>query len=145
MAQISFFSQDLPFKFPKPASTRRWIKEVLKKERQQLSALNYIFCSDQYLLTLNEQFLKHKTLTDIITFDNSELPGVVEGDVFISLERVKENAVKFKTTVDDELHRVMVHGVLHLVGYSDKSPRDRSLMRKKEDAYLSLRGKLLGD
>jgi probable rRNA maturation factor len=145
MAQISFFSQDLPFKFLKPASTRRWIKEVLKKERKRLSALNYIFCSDQYLLTLNEQFLKHKTLTDIITFDNSELPGVVEGDVFISLERVKENAVKFKTTVDDELHRVIIHGVLHLVGYSDKSPRDKSLMRKKEDAYLSLRGKLLGD
>ena len=139
MAAINFFNQDLSFKLPKPRKTITWIQEVINREKKRLVNLNYIFCSDQYLLEINQQYLKHKTLTDIITFDNSENKGVIEGDVFISLERVKANAIALRTDLDEEIHRVLIHGVLHLVGYSDKSKRTKFGMRKKEDAYLSLR------
>jgi rRNA maturation RNase YbeY len=139
MADINFFSQDLPFKIPHPRKTAKWLRQVVAAEKRELSQLNYIFCSDKYLLTLNQQYLKHRTLTDIITFDNSENPGIIEGDVFISLERVKENAKELKIAFDEEMHRILVHGVLHLTGHSDKSPLAKSEMRKKEDAYLSLR------
>lgn len=88
---------------------------------------------------MNIQYLNHKTYTDIITFDNSEAPKLLEGDIFISVDRVKENAEKLKIPFVHELHRVMIHGVLHLLGYSDKTPRKKAEMRKKEDAYLSLR------
>lgn len=139
MAGVDFFNQDITFKLPRPRKTKQWIREVASREGRQLVQLNYIFCSDEYLLSINRQYLKHNTLTDIITFDNSEGGGVIEGDIFISIERVKANATELKTTFNEELHRVLIHGVLHLSGYSDKSASDKSLMRKKEDAYLSLR------
>lgn len=143
MARIDFFNQDISFKIPRPRKTRQWIQEVISLEKRKLSQINYIFCSDPYLLSVNEKYLKHKTLTDIITFDNSEGEGkgnsALEGDIFISIERVKENAEELHTSFDAELHRVLIHGVLHLIGYNDKTPRQRSAMRKKEDAYLSLR------
>jgi rRNA maturation RNase YbeY len=142
MAAIDFFIQDISFKIPKPRKTRQWILEAIAREKKQIEHLNYIFCSDAYLLSMNEQYLNHKTLTDIITFDNSEKKGVIEGDVFISIERVKANADELSTEFDDELHRVIIHGVLHLIGYSDKSAVGKAHMRKKEDAYLSLRKKL---
>ncbi len=139
MAAINFFNQDLSFKLPKPRKTTAWIQEVINREKKHLVHLNYIFCSDKYLLEINQQYLKHKTLTDIITFDTSEDKGVIEGDVFINVERVRANAIALKIGFDEEIHRVLIHGVLHLVGYSDKSKQDKSDMRKKEDAYLSLR------
>jgi rRNA maturation RNase YbeY len=88
---------------------------------------------------MNEQFLNHKTLTDIITFDNSEGDSLISGDIYISVDRVLENSVKYSASFNDEVHRVMVHGVLHLMGYGDKNPKQKMQMREKEDAYLSLR------
>jgi probable rRNA maturation factor len=140
MADIDFFSEGInQFKVPKPIRTRRWIRSVIRKEKRTLSHLNFIFCSDEYLLSINQQYLRHNTFTDIITFDNSEEPRTIEGDIFISVERVRENADTRQIAFEDELNRVMVHGVLHLIGYKDKSNDDKALMRKKEDAYLSLR------
>ena len=123
----------------RPRITTLWIKNAIKKEKRKLHSLNYVFCSDEYLVKLNSQYLKHKTLTDILTFDYSNDPKSINGEIYISIERVKENAAMFKGSFDEELHRVMVHGVLHLIGYNDKSATDKALMREKEEAYLSLR------
>jgi probable rRNA maturation factor len=139
MSQIRFFSEDISFKLKHPIKVSSWIKVVTRKEKQSIKEINYIFCTDEYLLQLNQGFLNHKTLTDIITFDNSEGKKALEGEIYISIERVKENSLKFKTDFEDELHRVMVHGVLHLIGYKDKRPSEKALMRKKEEACLSLR------
>lgn len=138
MAAINFFCQNISFKIPHRRNTSSWIKAVLKKEGATLKQLNYIFCTDEDLLKINQQYLNHKTYTDIITFDNSELKGIIEGDIFISIERVKENASKLHVHFNNELNRVIVHGVLHLIGYSDKNLKAKKVMRKKEDAYLSL-------
>ncbi|GAB1444996.1 MAG: rRNA maturation RNase YbeY [Cyclobacteriaceae bacterium] len=136
---VRFFSEEITFKIAHPRKTTSWIKEVIKKEKGQLDELNYIFCSDKYLLSINQQYLKHNTLTDIITFSNAKKGQPISGDIYISIERVKENAKQFKTSFDEELHRVIIHGILHLLGYKDKKPDDKALMRKKEEAYLSLR------
>lgn len=141
MAAINFFNQDIAFKLARPRKTVQWIREVINQEKRELAEISYIFCSDEYLLSINEQYLKHKTLTDIITFDYSD-GGPIEGDVFVSVDRVRANAEELKTEFEEELHRVLIHGVLHLVGYFDKTPAEKSRMRKKEDAYLSLRKKL---
>ncbi len=117
---------------------RAWIKQVLEQEQKHLQELNYIFCSDTYLHKLNVQYLNHDTYTDIITFDNAESEDNIEGDVFISIERVKENAELLQTPFDKELQRVMIHGVLHLCSYQDKSKAEKERMREKEDACLSL-------
>ena len=139
MPAVEYFAQDVPFKIPAARKTTAWIREVIRLESRQLEHLNFIFCSDQYLLEVNRRYLKHDSYTDIITFDNSDAPDTLEGDIFISVERVGENASERRLRFEDELHRVLIHGVLHLIGYSDKSPRQKSTMRKKEDAYLSLR------
>ena len=139
MAEVDFFNEDIAYKLPRPRKTARWIKHVISLEGKQLAHLSYIFSSDEYLLSVNQQYLKHNTLTDIITFDNSDGGGIIEGDIFISVERVRANAIELEKDFDEELHRVLIHGVLHLLGYSDKSSRDKSVMREKEDAYLSLR------
>lgn len=136
---IHFFTEDITYTVIKPRKTASWIKAVIKKEKATLSEINYIFCSDKYLLSLNQQFLKHNTLTDIITFNNSYKKGVLAADIYISVERVKENADKFKVLFENEIHRVMIHGVLHLLGFKDKKPAEKALMRKKEEACLSLR------
>jgi len=138
MPVIQFFQEKIRFKLPHPRKTSQWILNVVKLEDHKPAEINFIFCSDQYLKTINLEYLAHNTLTDIITFDYSDVSGI-QGDVFISIQRVKENAEKFGTSLDEEVHRVMVHGVLHLMGYSDKSKSAKALMRKKEDAYLSLR------
>ena len=138
MAVVNFFSEDIDFKLPHPRKTTDWIKRVIKKEKKSIQGVNFIFCSDKYLLATNIQFLNHKSLTDIITFDYSDSP-VLHGDIFISIERVRENALKFKKTFDDELHRVIIHGILHLMGYNDKTRKEKSLIHKKEDVCLSLR------
>lgn len=139
MPSVHYFYEDVNFKLSKSLITNRWIKKVIKIEKGKLDSLNFIFCSDAYLLEINKEYLNHNTYTDIITFDNSEDEGGLNGDIFISIERVKENAIKLQTPFEEELNRVMIHGVLHLMGYNDKSNQDKKLMRKREDAYLSLR------
>ena len=136
---IRFFSEGIDFHLSGPRNTTTWIKHVIKKERRKLHSLNYVFCSDKYLIKLNDQYLKHKTLTDILTFDYSTDPRSIHGEIYISIQRVRENATRFKESFDDELHRVIIHGVLHLTGHNDKSATDKAMMREKEEAYLSLR------
>jgi len=125
VATIRFFSEDISFKIDLPGKKTLWIKEVARREKKTIKEIN-------------QGFLNHKTLTDIITFDNSEGKNGLEGEIYISIERVQENALKFNTEFEDELHRVMIHGVLHLIGYKDKKPSEKALMRKKEEACLSL-------
>lgn len=139
MASIHFFTQDIPFKLKQSLKLKAWIKNTIAKEKHQLDAVNYIFCSDAALLEKNITYLNHHTLTDIITFDLSEQEGLINGEIYISIDRVKENAAKFSKSFDDELHRVLIHGILHLVGYTDKSSADKAEMRKKEDYYLKKR------
>jgi probable rRNA maturation factor len=134
---VRFFYEDIDFKIKNPGKTTQWIKESVKKERQNISDINFIFCSDKYLLNLNKRFLKRKTLTDIITFDYSE-GELISGDIYISEERVRENSLIFNDAFEEELNRVIIHGILHLLGYKDKTSLDILKMRKKEDAYLSL-------
>lgn len=138
MPLIQFFQEEVRFKLPHPRKTSNWILNTIKSEQTKTTGINFIFCSDKYLKAINVEYLSHDTYTDIITFDYTDDDGVA-GDVFISVDRVKENARNFQTTVDEEVHRVLIHGVLHLLGYKDKSTRAKTLMRKKEDAYLSLR------
>lgn len=137
MPAIHFFEEDIPYKPKNKTALRQWLKATIIAEGYKLKELNYIFCSDAYLLTVNQQYLDHDTYTDIITFDNSEQEKVIVGDIFISVERVKENAVKFKVTEATELHRVMVHGALHLLGYPDKTPASKKKMTSKENEYLA--------
>jgi probable rRNA maturation factor len=139
MAAVNFFVEDIDFKLPRPRKTSAWIKKVVEKEKGRLSSVNFIFCSDRYLLDLNIRHLNHNTLTDIITFDYSVSQKNIEGDIFISVDRVTENSTKFKTPFEEELHRVVIHGILHLLGYDDKTPNAKARIRKKEDVCLSLR------
>jgi probable rRNA maturation factor len=140
MPAIQFFEEDIAYKLKDKARVRQWINETVLAEGYKLKELTYIFCSDAYLLQINQQYLDHDTYTDIVTFDNSEIEGVVIGDIFISIDRIKENAAKFEVTETTELHRVIIHGVLHLLGYTDKSAADKKKMTQKEDFYLSKRG-----
>lgn len=136
---IRYFSEESDFKIEHPRKTTAWINGAALKEKASIKAVSYIFCSDAFLLQLNQNFLRHNTYTDIITFDYSSSKNALEGEIYISLDRIVENAKKFKSTLDNELHRVIIHGILHLIGYKDKSKADKLLMRKKEDTYLSLR------
>jgi probable rRNA maturation factor len=136
---IHFFTEDIPYQLKQRTEIRAWLKTIAKKEKYSILELNYIFCSDEYLLQINKDFLDHDYYTDIITFDNSEVKGNIEGDIFVSIERVRDNAKQQQTSLKDELHRVLVHGLLHLTGYKDKSKKEQETMRKKEDSSLSLR------
>ena len=118
---------------------RTWLNGIIQQEGYKISYLNYIFCNDKYLHKINLQYLQHDFYTDIITFDNSNIKATIESDIFISIQRVKENAKTLKINFTDELHRIMAHGVLHLCGYKDKTPKAKLLMTAKEDYYLSLR------
>lgn len=137
---IRFFTEDISFSLKNKGLVRKWIKQTIIDESHKLRELNFIFCSDQYLLSINQQFLNHDTYTDIITFDNSDKEGLIIGDIFISVDRVQENAKSFKTNLEDELQRVMIHGTLHLLGYPDKGKEAKAIMTQKEDFYLSKRG-----
>lgn len=139
MSAIHFFEEDIVYKLKNKIKVRQWITDTIVAEGYKLQELTYIFCSDEYLLTINQQYLEHDTLTDIITFDNSELAGEITGDIFISIPRILENAANFKVPNADELHRVMIHGALHLLGYTDKKPADKQKMTEKEDYYLAKR------
>ena len=136
---INFFTEDISFALDQEEKTRGWIEQVLKEEGCSGKNINYIFCSDSHLLAMNQQYLSHHTLTDIITFDHSEQKGNIEADIFISIDRVKENAQSLKKAFTDELHRVIIHGLLHLFGLKDKTKGEKQEMREKEDACLSLR------
>ena len=136
---IHFFLEDISFTLKQKGLIRSWVKNTIVEEGFKLKELNFIFCSDNYLLSMNQDYLKHDTLTDIITFDNSEQKRVIVGDIFISLERIRENAQRFNVTSESELHRVMIHGTLHLLGYADKGKEAKALMTSKEDLYLSKR------
>ncbi|TAF97973.1 MAG: rRNA maturation RNase YbeY [Cytophagia bacterium] len=135
---IHFFSEDISFKVPNIRQTKAWLKATAQAEGFKLNQLNYIFCSDEYLLGVNRQYLNHDFYTDIITFDNGEIEREIEGDIFVSIERVRENATEFKKTFEEELKRVLVHGVLHLSGYGDKTEEEEKTMREKENFYLHL-------
>lgn len=137
---INFFSEETTFKPTQVKLLRHWLLSNIKNEGYQLLELNFIFCSDDYLLNINRTYLNHDTYTDTVTFDNSETEKDILGDIFISIDRVRENAKTFKTSVKDELHRVMVHSTLHLLGYKDKTTKDKTIMTAKENEYLALRG-----
>ena len=133
---ISFSTVETNYNLKNKLKVKNWVKSILETEGKLAGDITYVFCNDEYLLGMNEKYLKHDTLTDIITFDYSE-KGKLSGDIFISIERVKENSVSFKTTLNQELGRVMAHGILHLSGYKDKNPDDKRMMRSKEDFYLA--------
>ncbi|WP_454804581.1 rRNA maturation RNase YbeY [Mucilaginibacter phyllosphaerae] len=139
MPAITFHEEDISYKLKNKTAVRKWITDTIVAEGYKLSELTYIFCTDEYLLQINQQYLDHDTYTDIITFDNSEEDGIIAGDIFISIERVKENAAKFGVETEHELHRVIIHGTLHLLGYLDKSATDKKKMTQKEDFYLDKR------
>jgi len=132
------YNSETKFVLANKDSTSKWIKGCIAKEGYKEGELNYIFCDDEYLSKLNYKHLKHNTLTDVISFDYT-LGRLISGDIFISIERIKENALEFKTSFKNELNRVMVHGILHYCGYNDKTKEEKELMRSKEDYYLSLR------
>ena len=132
---IHFCTEDITFSLKEKLKHKAWLNEVAKQEGKKILELTYVFCSDEYLLQINQEYLNHDTLTDIVTFDNSEDPKKIEGDIFISIERVRENGSKLGTS-ETELERVMVHGLLHLLGYKDKKKEDKALMTQKEDFYI---------
>lgn len=136
---IHLFEEDVTLKIKNKLNIKKWLKETIENEGYKLGELNYIFCSDEYLHQMNVSYLNHDTLTDIITFDNSNIEGKIIGDIFISIDRVAENAKKFEVEFIDELNRVMVHGALHLVGYKDKKKEEQEKMRAKENYYLNRR------
>lgn len=131
------FNYETDFKLNNEKGTASWIASVVVKESCKEGDINYIFCDDKYLHKLNLEFLKHDTLTDIISFDYS-VGKELHGDIFISIDRVKENAEKFNVDFVEELHRVIIHGILHYCGYKDKTESDKKEMRNKENTYLSL-------
>lgn len=132
---ISFSNDGITFNLKRKSELKTWIKLIIEKEKFLLGNLNYVFTSDESLLKINIDYLKHNTYTDIITFNYNE-GKKVNGDIFISIDRVKDNAEKFNVSFEEELHRVIIHGVLHLCGYKDKSKVDAALMRKKENQSL---------
>jgi rRNA maturation RNase YbeY len=137
MQKIFFHSADKGFRFDSKTSLKNFIVALFKKEKKALKSLHYVFCSDDYLLNINKTFLQHDYYTDIITFDLSE-SDLIDGEVYISLDRVKDNSIIQKTTLKEEILRVIFHGALHLCGYKDKTKKQASEMRLKENHYLSL-------
>jgi rRNA maturation RNase YbeY len=136
-SKIGFYSEDVPFRLSDIRIKRQWLEKVIESEGKIAGEISYIFCSDDYLYKMNVQYLNHDTLTDVITFDYTEA-NKISGDIFISIPRVEENASDFGKTFADELNRVMVHGILHLCGYKDKTTKDEKIMRLKEDEKLEL-------
>lgn len=136
MSDIQIFFEDIPSLKVNKTYLKKYIKELITKELFKVGNVTIIFCSDAYLLEINKQYLNHDYYTDIVTFDYGE-NSVISGDLFISVDRIKENAENFKATFKEELFRVVFHGVLHLVGYNDKTEEEHKEMRQKENYYLS--------
>jgi probable rRNA maturation factor len=139
---INFFCEDVDFNLPQKLKRKQWLKKIMVNEKTAVGELNYIFCSDEYLHKINIDYLNHDTYTDIITFDNSEIETKVEGDIFISIDRVKENAITHNISEEKELSRVISHGLLHLLGYKDKSKEEALEMRSKEEEAIQLFDKI---
>ncbi|EJF53147.1 metalloprotein, YbeY/UPF0054 family [Saprospira grandis DSM 2844] len=135
---IEFYTEDIDYKLPQAEQMESWLQAIAKREGLDIEALSFIFCSDAYLLPMNQEYLQHDTLTDVITFQYQEEGQPVSGDIFISVERCRENAEKFEVLAQNEIHRVMAHGLLHLLGYKDKSKEEAQLMRQKENESLEL-------
>jgi len=137
---IQFFSEDIDFELSESDPIIKWISQIVDLEEKSIEGLTYVFCSDSYLHDLNVTYLAHDTLTDIITFPYHETgSSTIEGDIFISIDRVKENAKGFETSFENELHRVIIHGALHLCGYKDKTEEEEKEMRRKENEALLLK------
>lgn len=135
---VNYCLQDIKFPYNRKRSTRRWLNEVAAAEFKSLGDINIIFCSDAYILEINKKYIGHDYYTDIITFDYC-IGSILSGDLFISIDTVRDNASFYNSTFDEELHRVIVHGILHLIGYDDKTDNERSVMRSMENRYLELR------
>jgi rRNA maturation RNase YbeY len=137
MPKVHFFFTDTKVPLRNRTQLKAFIETIFKQEKTRLESINYVFGSDEYLLDINRQYLNHDYYTDIITFNLADSGTPVMGDVHISYDRIRDNATIVKSSVLQELHRVIFHGALHLCGYKDKSPSDEKLMRKKEDEYLA--------
>lgn len=135
---IQFFFLQRQITLTQRTALKHFIKRIFKTEGRRVKNINYIFCSDEYLLQINKTHLKHNFYTDIITFNLSQTPAEMIGEIYISIDRVKDNATQLDVTIKEELHRVIFHGVLHLCGYKDKSPKHQKEMRAAEDRYLKL-------
>jgi rRNA maturation RNase YbeY len=137
---INLQTENIKFTLKNKTLLKQWIKEVIEKKKRKAGEITFVFCNDDYLLNINKQYLNHDTFTDIITFDYSKEDNKqpISGDIFISLERVKENALKYSKTLENELHRVIIHGVLHLLGYTDKTKIAKEEMTKQENLCLKI-------
>jgi len=131
------FHSETSFKITSKREYKRWITELVLSKGKKIGDIHYLFCDDEYLLNINQKFLQHDTYTDIITFDYSK-EGVISGDILISIERVKENAETFKRPFEEELLRVLSHGILHLIGYKDKTEKEKKEMREEEEKAILL-------
>ena len=140
---VSYYTQDIDFKFKNKAANNQWLKVVAESEIRRLGQISIIFCSDNYILDINMKYLQHDYFTDIITFDYCK-GDKLSGDLFISIDSVRENARLYDVDFQEELYRVIVHGVLHLIGYDDHTKAQKAQMKDKEDYYLSLREAMYG-
>jgi probable rRNA maturation factor len=136
---ILFFTDGVKFSLRHRSHVRTWLSSVARSHKKQIAGINYVFVSDKKLLEMNRHFLQHNTLTDIITFQSDAPKGSIAGEIFISIDRVKDNAKQFGQTQKDELSRVMAHGLLHLCGFKDKTAKDQTVMRRQEEKALDLR------
>ena len=132
-----YYNYETKFKLDTESTLSDWIERVVTLYNFTVGEINYIFCDDAYLLALNKQFLSHDTLTDIISFDDT-IGKLVNGDVFISIERVRENAIGYNVSFEEELYRVMIHGILHYLGFKDKTDNEKEVMRNAENNAISL-------
>lgn len=139
---VNFFTEDIKFNLPNKPKRKVWLNNLARTEGFKIAELSYIFCSDEYLHKMNLDYLDHDTLTDIITFDNSEEEGIIEGDIFISVDRVRDNAKQLSLTEEIELSRVISHGIFHLMGYKDKTKTQTLEMRGKEEFAIELFDKI---
>jgi rRNA maturation RNase YbeY len=131
------FNYETDFELANEAHYEDWISRIIESEGFDEGEINYIFCDDEYLHKINVEYLDHDTLTDIISFDYT-VGNLIQGDIFVSIERVQDNASDFNVSFEEELKRVLSHGVLHYCGYKDKSPKDEALMRSKEDEKMQM-------
>ena len=135
--KVHFFSHDIPTRLKNTTTLKHFIESIFKKEMQNLDSINYIFCSDRAILEINKKYLNHDFYTDVITFDLSRDNKAISAEVYISIERIRDNAKQLGLSIQSELHRVLFHAALHLCGYNDKKKKDKEIMRKKENELLS--------
>ncbi len=140
---IRFFEEEVEFRLTNKNKYKRWLNKVAADEGFTIKDLNYIFCTDEYLYEINLKYLNHDTYTDIITFDQSEQPTKISGEIYVSIDRVKDNSISLQVSFEKELDRVISHGLLHLCGHTDKSESDQLNMRMKEEAAIEILNELV--